>query len=181
MGDHDRKDRGESERGDAPVEADREHGFDRRESPGERADRQWGEMLQEVRVTQTGAQILFGFLFSVAFAPRFGQLSAFDRDLYVVTVILGALATAALIAPVSIHRSLAGLRRKPQLVRATARLIAIGMSLLAAAVICAVLLLLRVALGSGYAWLWAAVVLVGFVGCWLVLPLLLRRSLKHND
>ncbi|MET7298905.1 DUF6328 family protein [Embleya sp. NPDC005575] len=180
MGDHDRGDHGGTEP-DTPADADREHGFDRRESPEQRADRQWGEMLQEVRVTQTGAQILFGFLLSVAFTPRFGQLSAFDRNLYVVTVILGALATAALIAPVSIHRSLAGHRRKPQLVRTTARLIAIGLSLLAAAVICAVLLLLRVALGTGYAWLWAAVVLAGFVGCWLVLPMLLKWSLKRDD
>ena len=62
----------------------------REETAEERADRLWGEMLQEVRVCQTGAQILFGFLLSVAFTPRFGSLGGFDRSLYVVTVILGA-------------------------------------------------------------------------------------------
>nr|WP_308217754.1 DUF6328 family protein [Streptantibioticus silvisoli] len=58
----------------APVR----HGRD--ESTEERADRRWVEMLQEVRVAQTGAQILFGFLLSVAFTPRFRQLGAFDKD-----------------------------------------------------------------------------------------------------
>ncbi|MFG2137840.1 DUF6328 family protein [Streptomyces sp. NPDC048650] len=163
----------------AAAATDRAHGFARHETPEGRADRQWGEMLQEVRVAQTGAQILFGFLLSVAFTPRFAQLGTFDRSLYVVTVVLGALATGALVAPVSFHRMLAGHRRKPQLVNAAARLIATGLALLAAAIICAVLLLLRVALGSGYAWAIASFVLLWFVSCWLVLPVALKRHLER--
>ncbi|MFD7894695.1 DUF6328 family protein [Streptomyces sp. NPDC059743] len=160
--------------------ADRAHGFARHESPEERADRQWVEMLQEVRVAQTGAQILFGFLLSVAFTPRFARLGWFDKDLYVVTVVIGALATGALVAPVSVHRMLAGHRRKPELVRMTGRLLGTGIALLAAAIVCAVLLLLRVALQSDYAWAVAAVVLVWFACCWLVLPLVLKRRLERE-
>ncbi|MFF3749357.1 DUF6328 family protein [Streptomyces sp. NPDC002018] len=167
-------------RRDGTEENDRSHGFSRHESPEARADRQWAEMLQEVRVAQTGAQILFGFLLSVAFTPRFARLGWFDKDLYVITVVLGALATGALIAPVSVHRTLAGHRRKPELVRTAARLIATGIALLAAAIVCAVLLLLRVALESGYAWAIAAVVLGWFACCWLVLPVVLKRHLEHE-
>ncbi|WP_330248691.1 MULTISPECIES: DUF6328 family protein [unclassified Streptomyces] len=108
---------------------DREHNFGRHETTEERADRQWTEMLQEVRVAQTGAQILFGFLLRIVFTPRFEQLSPFDKNLYVVTVVLGALATDALVAPVSFHRTLAGHRRKPQLIQVTGRLIVTGLTL----------------------------------------------------
>ncbi|MFE7242974.1 DUF6328 family protein [Streptomyces sp. NPDC057580] len=163
----------------ARPEGDREHGFGRHETTEARADRQWAEMLQEVRVAQTGAQILFGFLLSVVFTPRFEQLSSFDRNLYVVTVVLGALATGALVAPVSFHRTLAGHRSKPQLVRVTGRLIATGLVLLSAAIICAVLLLLRVALGTGFAWIIAVVVLMWFACCWLTLPAILKRRLER--
>lgn len=160
---------------------DRRHGFGRHEAPERRADRQWGEMLQEVRVAQTGAQILFGFLLSVAFTPRFSGLAAFDKHLYTVTVVLGALATGALIAPVAIHRRLAGHRRKPELVRATGRLIGVGLALLTGAISCAVLLLVRVALGGATAWAIAAAVLAWFAACWLLLPLLLRRTLDRQE
>ncbi|WP_030935494.1 DUF6328 family protein [Streptomyces sp. NRRL B-24720] len=168
-------------RNNAFPEGDRDHGFGRHETVEKRADRQWSEMLQEVRVAQTGAQILFGFLLSVVFMPRFEQLSSFDRNLYVVTVVLGALATGALVAPVSFHRTLAGHRRKPQLVRVTARLITTGLALLATSTVCAVLLLLRVALGTGFvAWIIAAVVLIWFACCWLTLPVILRRHLERT-
>ncbi|MCX4744928.1 DUF6328 family protein [Kitasatospora sp. NBC_01287] len=153
----------------------------RDESPEERADRQWGEMLQEVRVTQTGAQILFGFLISVAFTPRFAQLSATERTLYVITVILGAMATGTLIAPVAFHRFFAGHRLKPELDRAAARLISLGLVLLALTVGSALLLLLLVATGSATAWAVTGGVMAWFATCWLVLPwLVLSRARRRQ-
>ncbi|MGW6919345.1 DUF6328 family protein [Kitasatospora sp. NPDC054939] len=161
---------------DRPAAAER---FGRQESPEERADRRWGDMLQEVRVAQTGSQILFGFLLSVVFMPRFEQLTGFDQGLYVVTVVLGALATGALVAPVSYHRVLAGHQLKPQLVDGAARLISFGLVLLALTVGAALLLLLRVATGgSAAAWVITGIVLLWFVLWWLVLPL--RRLVRHN-
>ncbi|MFI9160936.1 DUF6328 family protein [Kitasatospora aureofaciens] len=142
----------------------------RHESPEERADRRWTDLLQEVRVAQTGSQILFGFLLSVVFMPRFSQLGAFDRGLYVATVVLGALATGSLTSPVAYHRIFAGRRLKPQLVDAAARLVAVGLVLLALTISSALLLLLRVATNSSVAaWITAAVML-WFASCWLVLP-----------
>ncbi|MFI5533833.1 DUF6328 family protein [Kitasatospora sp. NPDC051853] len=150
-------------------------GRERRETSFERADRQWNDLLQEVRVAQTGAQILFGFLLSVAFMPRFGTVSPFDRGLYVVTVVLGALATGTLIAPVAYHRRLAGRRLKPELVRATARLVVLGVVLLALTVGASLLLLLHVVIGGGLAWGIAGGVMAWFALTWLLLPWLLLR------
>ena len=70
----------------------------RHETPEQRADRKWTDLLQELRVAQTGVQILFGFLLTVVFQQRFTDLSDTDRHIYVVTVMLGAATTGALIA-----------------------------------------------------------------------------------
>lgn len=149
------------------------HGRD--ETAEERADRRWVEMLQEVRVAQTGAQILFGFLLSVAFTPRFQHIGTFDRTVYVVTVVLGALATGALIAPVAFHRFLEGRGLKPQLVTAGSRLITLGVILLALTVGCALMLLLHVATGSYAAYGIGGAVMAWFAMCWWLFPVLLLR------
>ncbi|MFJ5228742.1 DUF6328 family protein [Kitasatospora sp. NPDC088391] len=153
-----------------------EDGRGRHETPNERADRRWTELLQEVRVAQTGAQILFGFLLSVVFTPRFATLDPFDRDLYVVTVVLGALATGALIAPVAYHRLLAGRRLKAELVDATSRVVTLGVVLLALTVGSALLLLLHLAVGLLPACLIVAAVMLWFAVWWLLLPWLLRHN-----
>ena len=75
----------------------------RNETEEERADRKWGELIQEVRVAQTGVQILFGFLLTVVFQQKYGTLAQTDKTIYIVTVILGAATTGALIGPVSLH------------------------------------------------------------------------------
>ncbi|WP_224278032.1 DUF6328 family protein [Streptomyces sp. LS1784] len=150
----------------------------RRESPDERADRRWADLLQEVRVAQTGSQVLFGFLLSVVFMPRFAGLGGFEQGLYVATVVLGALATGALTAPVAYHRIFAGHRLKPQLVDAAARLVATGLVLLALTIGSALLLLLRVAMGSlASGWI-AGGVMLWFAVCWLLLPV--RHLHRHN-
>lgn len=155
---------------------------DRDETPSERADRLWNEMLQEVRVCQTGAQILFGFLLSVVFTPRFTTLSDFDRHLYVATVVLGAVATATLIAPVAFHRFLIGHGVKPELVRVAGRFITTGLALLALTITTALLLLLRTALdATGWAWFLTGAVLLWFALCWLLLPqVVLRRAERRG-
>ncbi|MGW0859041.1 DUF6328 family protein [Streptomyces sp. NPDC002690] len=143
----------------------------RQESPEERADRQWGELLQELRVAQTGVQILFGFLLAVVFQPRFAELAEADRTIYVVTVILGSSTAAALIGPVSYHRLLSGRRMKPQTVAWAARLTILGLVLLFCTMCSALLLILRVALHNHLAlWLVAGMAL-WFAVCWFVFPL----------
>ncbi|MGA5194211.1 DUF6328 family protein [Streptomyces exfoliatus] len=145
------------------------------EGDRERVNRRWQEILQETRVAQTGVQILFGFLLSLAFTPRFGELGGFDRGLYVVTVVLAASSTAALIAPVSIHRCLSGLRLKKEVVETAGRLMVCGMVLLALTVGCTLMLILNVVLRGAVAGGIAGGVMLWFVLCWYVLPYRLRR------
>lgn len=152
-----------------PPRAQERH-LGRHESVEERADRRWGELLQEVRVAQTGVQVLLGFLLTVAFTPRFPTLGPVDRTIYVVTVVLGAVTTGALISPVSFHRIVAGRGIKPQTVAWAARLTLTGVVLLLATVTSALLLVLRVAMGgSAVAWVVSGVV-AWFLVCWFALP-----------
>ncbi|MBM4827234.1 DUF6328 family protein [Actinospica acidiphila] len=145
------------------------------ESARERVNRRWNEVLQETRVTQTGVQILFGFLLSVAFTPLFRELETPDKVIYVITVVLGASATGSLIAPVSIHRFLSGQRMKDEVVEAAGRLMVCGMVLLALTIGCTLLLILRFVVPGVLAEVLVGGVMAWFGLCWYVLPLRLRR------
>jgi hypothetical protein len=148
----------------------------RDETREERADRRWGDLLQELRVAQTGVQILFGFLLTVVFQQRFGRLSGADRHIYVVTVLLGAATTGVLIAPVAMHRLLTGRRVKPRAVVWASRLTVLGLGLLLCTMACSLLLVLRQAAHDATAvWLVGGMV-VWFALCWFVVPLLAVRG-----
>ncbi|WP_240107276.1 DUF6328 family protein [Streptomyces sp. MUM 203J] len=153
----------------------------RHETPEERADRRWTELVQEIRVAQTGVQILFGFLLTVVFTPRFVELSDADRSLYVTTIVLAAAATGALIGPVSFHRIVAGRRIKPQTVQWASRLIFLGLVLLLATMVSALLLVLRVASDDGFVpWLVTGVA-AWYLLAWFVLPLWARHRYTTRD
>ncbi|WP_336053339.1 DUF6328 family protein [Streptomyces sp. CA2R101] len=142
----------------------------RHESVEERADRRWNELLQEVRVIQTGVQILFGFLLTVVFTPRFTTLSQTDKTIYVVTVVLGAATTGALIGPVTLHRLVTGRRIKPETVLWASWMAIAGALLLLATVTSVLLLILRVAMHNSAA-PWVVVALVAwFLLCWFGPP-----------
>ncbi|MEU5208559.1 DUF6328 family protein [Streptomyces sp. NPDC020742] len=165
-----------------PSLGPRETSAGRNESPEERADRRWIELLQEVRVVQTGVQILFGFLLTVAFTPRFATLGSADTAIYVVTVLLGAATTGALIGTVTFHRLVTGHRLKPETVVWASRLSLVGIVLLLATVASALLLILRIATGHAPAVPWIVAGLVGwFAVCWFLLPawILHRYSSKE--
>ncbi|MFI1167472.1 DUF6328 family protein [Streptomyces sp. NPDC020801] len=135
----------------------------------------WGELIQEVRVAQTGVQILFGFLLTVVFQQKYDTLGHTDKVIYIVTVVLGATATGALIGPVSLHRLVSGRQVKPQAVRWASRLTFVGLVLLLATMTASLLLILRVATHDGFVpWL-VAVVVVWYLLCWFVLPLWTRH------
>lgn len=151
----------------------------RSETEDERADRMWNELIQEVRVAQTGVQILFGFLLTVVFTPRYPQLDQTEHTIYIVTVVLGAAATGALIGPVSLHRIVSGRRVKPQAVRWAARLTFAGLILLLATMAAALLLVLRVATHDAYVpWLVAGTV-AWYLACWFAVPLWTRH--RYSD
>jgi tellurite resistance protein TehA-like permease len=88
----------------------------RNETREEQMDRNWAELLQELRVLQTGVQILAGFLLTLPFQSRFEELDDFQVGLYLVNVVIAALTTAFILLPVSVHRRLFRKRLKETLV-----------------------------------------------------------------
>jgi tetrahydromethanopterin S-methyltransferase subunit E len=154
----------------------------RGETPMQRADRAYGEILQEVRVAQTGVQILFAFLLALAFQARFADITSFQRGVYAVTLMLCAAATALLIAPAAFHRMIYRRRLKQHLVRVANRLAITGLVLLLLSMASAVLLIMDVVLGLLPALILAAAVLAWFTMWWFVLPLRTRtRELAIDD
>ncbi|MFE3654228.1 MULTISPECIES: DUF6328 family protein [unclassified Streptomyces] len=153
----------------------------RNETEEQRADRRWSELLQEVRVIQTGVQILFGFLLTVVFTQRFTTLTTADRTIYVITLLLGASTTGALVGTVTFHRLVAGHRLKPQTVLWASRLALVGVVLLLGTVASALLLILRLALnGTAAPWVVTGLVL-WFVVCWFVLPAWVLRRYSSSE
>ena len=88
----------------------------RNETREEQLDRNWAELLQELRVLQTGVQILAGFLLTLPFQERFERLDDFQVALYLVNVVIATLTTAFILLPVSVHRRLFRQRLKETLV-----------------------------------------------------------------
>lgn len=103
----------------------------RDETPQERADRNWNELLQELRVSQTGVQLLAGFLATLPFQSRFEVLDGFQRAWYVGLLALALGTVGVMLAPVAIHRRVFQKDSKPELVRAAHRLTAAALALIA--------------------------------------------------
>src|SRR5687768_4082624 len=112
----------------------------RNESEAERNDRNYQELLQEMRVMQAGVQILFGFLLSLAFQSRFSEVTDFQRHLYLATLIGAMLSTGFLIASVPFHRLVFRRGMKEDLIRATQRFVGAGLTFLFLTMVGAVLL-----------------------------------------
>src|SRR5215208_1526182 len=94
---------------------------ERNETELERTDRHLAELMQEVRVAQTGVQVLFGFLLTVPFTAGFDGLTSAERMLYFATLVVAGAAAMLLIAPTSHHRVLFRCGDKPHLVRLSNR------------------------------------------------------------
>lgn len=148
----------------------------RDESPAERADRNMIELLQELRVLQTGVQIIFAFLLGIAFTARFTQLSQAQQYVYIAALLMSVLSVAVLVAPVAIHRGLFRCGMKERIVIVSTHCMRVGMLLLSTALDCAVFLILDVVLGRVVASVVTAGVALVFLGLWFLFPEVLRRS-----
>ena len=153
---------------------DRASGDPRDESEAERDDRNLAELLQELRISGLGVQVLFGFLLSLPFTMRFAKLSQGQRDLYLASLVLSAVATALLLGPVAYHRVVFRRRQKEPLVRAASVMATLGLAAVGLA-ICAAVLLATTTVATGLpAGLITAFVAVLFLGLWFAFPLVRR-------
>jgi Family of unknown function (DUF6328) len=146
------------------------------ETEAERADRNFGELLQELRVAQTGVQILFAFLLTMPLQSRFEILNSTERRLFVAALLLSAAATVCLIAPVAYHRALFARKLKHQVVLVASRFAVLGLGLLGLAITCSVCLVLDLVLGGRPAVFIAGVLAGLLVLAWAVLPLAKRAA-----
>ena len=145
------------------------------ETEAERADRNFTDLLQELRVAQTGVQILFAFLLTIPMQARFEKLSEYQRDVFVVALLCTALSTAFIIAPVAYHRVLFRRRLKDHIVKAASRYFAAGLVFLGLAVVASLHLVLDLVLNVQVAWVVAGVLAVLLLLLWYVLPQLRKE------
>ena len=144
------------------------------ETEEERLARNWDEILQELRVTQTGTQILLGFLLTIPFQQRFGDLDEPQLVIYLGLVVAAALATILAIAPVALHRALFRRGAKPQLVFAANLLMRLALAAIALALSGTVFLIFDVVLGLVAAIAAGSATIVLTALLWAVLPTFLR-------
>ncbi|MEZ3161825.1 DUF6328 family protein [Microbacterium sp. BWT-B31] len=164
---------------DLAATDDRPDGRD--ETPSERADRNWAEVLQELRVLQTGTQILTGFLLALAFQPAFSDLNDAQRLLYLTLVVLAALTAIIALAPVALHRVLFRRLAKPQVVAYGHAALVTALVTVAFVLVGVVAFVFDVVVADAAAWV-AAMALGGVVALlWVVIPVVLRARLSVKD
>lgn len=161
-----------ADRSDRPADEDRD------ETEAEQQDRKWNELLQELRVMQTGAQLTAGFLLTLPFQSTFKSLDSFSTGLYLVLVILAALVTALVMAPVAIHRRLSGHHVKERLVVSAHLLVHGVLTCIALLVTGMVLLIFDMVLDRTWATVAAAGVAVVILLLLVALPL---RLISRDD
>lgn len=137
----------------------------------ETLDRNVNELLQELRVTQTGVQLLSGFLLTVPFTPRFDELDSLQTRVYVAAFCGSVLATVLLVAPVAFHRVLFRRRQRRWIVEAANWCALGGLSMLALTTGGILFLVLDVVGPRSAALVALSVCLTLFAAIWIVLPL----------
>ncbi|WP_344662406.1 DUF6328 family protein [Catenulispora subtropica] len=137
------------------------------------------QTLQELRVVQTGVQILSAFLLTLPFTNRFTSTTGFEKAVYVVSLVAAVVTTALVLAPVSYHRRHHHLGDRtedlPDVIRVSVRLTLLGMTTLMIAALSSILLAIDIAVGRAYAVAITVAVAVVFAVLWFCLPVRRRR------
>ena len=153
---------------------------ERGETEAQRIDRNWIELLQELRIVQTGGQGLTGFLLVVPFQDRFADISGGARALYLVILALTLASTVILLAPVMIHRAVFRSHRKDRVLRLSAALARAGLTILSVAMVGLVGLIFTLVAGAGWGGVAAALMAALVAVMLFALPLSVRRRTATN-
>ena len=148
---------------------------DRDETEDEKLDRNWNDMLQELRVVQTGVQLLSGFLLTLPFTQRFRDLDVWQERLYLALVLTAGLAIGVTLTPVMVHRRVFGQNVKERVVAAGHAFLQVVMVLLALIIVGISTLIFSVVRTWSEALVVAVVSGAVLVGLLLVVPLLVAR------
>lgn len=156
-------------------------GYDRDESVYTRLDRNYSELLQEVRISETGVQVLFGFLLAISFQQRFAEVDDFEKVVFVSTLLCCALSIGLLVAPVAYHRVVFRRGLKDKLVEATSAFAIAGTTFMLLAIIGSVLLILDFAIGRVFGVVVASILMALFLSLWVALPLTAVHRARQDE
>jgi hypothetical protein len=148
----------------------------RSETETQRLDRNWLSLLQELRVVQTGVQLLTGFLLTLPFQPRFDGLNTTMRMVYLATVGCSVGATVLLEAPVGMHRLLFRQHRIQFLVSAADRFAYAGLLLMGAALTGVTVIIFGAVAGPTTGAIAGTCAVLAQLGFWVLLPLWVRHE-----
>jgi uncharacterized protein DUF6328 len=152
----------------------------RNETDLERCDRNLVELLQEVRVVQTGVQVLFAFLLMAPLTVGFGHLDSLQRAEYFVTLALSGLAALLLIAPTAYHRVLFQQGDKEYLVRVANRLTIAGLAAVGMSMVGAMLFVTGLLFGQTAALVAGGIAALAALTLWGALPVARRLQLRGS-
>ena len=142
--------------------------------PEQTINRNWTELVQELRSTQTGVQVLTGFLLTVPFSDRFDTLDHVQRTAYLLVLSGAVTATAAILSPIAYHRILFRRGRRPWLVATANRVARTGLVLVALTTCGVVFLTFDLTVGRTGGVVASLVALIGYLMLWIVVPLCAR-------
>ncbi|MEV4757904.1 DUF6328 family protein [Micromonospora sp. NPDC049559] len=152
-----------------------------RETEKQRWQRNFSDLLQELRVAQTGVQILFAFLLTLPFSNGFPKVTEFQKDVYVVALLSAAAATALIISPVAFHRALFRQGRKPELVKYSHSVASGGLAFMLISMVSSVLLVTDFILPRAVAAVLSGLTGLWFLTYWAGLPLARARRWTDDD
>jgi hypothetical protein len=153
----------------------------RQESDTERLDRNFNELLQELRVSQTGVQILFAFLLTLPFTQRFSEVTEFQKNVYFATLMLAAGASILFIGPVSWHRLLFRRQEKGEVVFAANWMAIGGLVCLSLAIVGVVLFVTDFLFSGTGAVIASGCIAAMIVVLWYTLPLIRLIRIMRRD
>jgi hypothetical protein len=141
------------------------------ENEAARLTRNLNELLQELRVTQTGIQILTGFLLTLPFSQRFRDLDGTQRGAFLAILAGSVITTGLVTSPVAFHRVLFRHGQRPWLVEAANRAARAGLTFLALTTSGVVWLVFDLVTDRTAASVAGLLSLVFFAALWAVVPL----------
>jgi hypothetical protein len=152
----------------------------RNETPLQRCDRNLVELLQEVRVVQTGVQVLFAFLLIAPLSARFASVDHTQRLEYFASLLTAGAAAVLLMAPTAYHRILFRRGDKEHLVAVCNRFTLAGLACVGVAMLGSLLFVSHLLFGSAVAIVTVAMAAAAITGCWGVAPLLRLKRVRRN-
>lgn len=153
----------------------------KQETEKQRWDRNFADLLQELRVAQTGIQILFAFLLILPFSAEFPKATEFQRDTYIVALLSASASAALIISPVAFHRALFRRGRKPELVRHAHNMASGGLAFMLVAMVASVLLITDFLLSRPVALVLSVLTGLWFFTFWVALPFMRRNWAADDD